>query len=225
MIKAVIFDLDDTLISERQYIESGYNYIAKLLSKKLNMNKDLIYERLLILLNDSPNKVFDRLLEYFKVAYTRDTILDLVKEYHNHVPTINFYDDVIPVITTIKQAGIKLGIISDGYVTTQTNKLNVLNAQKYFDKIILTDTLGKEYWKPNPLAFEMMKDYFGIEFNEMVYVGDNPKKDFYIKKNYPIKTVRVLRKNSIYRDCEYLDGLKEDMQGSDLNLLLDYILQ
>ena len=62
MVKAVIFDLDDTLISERQYIESGYRHISKVLSKKLNKNEDELYQLLLNLLDESPKNVFNRLL-------------------------------------------------------------------------------------------------------------------------------------------------------------------
>ena len=38
MIKAVVFDLDDTLISEHQYIESGYQKVAEFLSDKYGWN-------------------------------------------------------------------------------------------------------------------------------------------------------------------------------------------
>ncbi|WP_318753436.1 HAD-IA family hydrolase [Globicatella sp. PHS-GS-PNBC-21-1553] len=63
----------------------------------------------------------------------------------------------------------------------------MLNLEKYFDKIIVTDELGRAYWKPHPKSFEIMKAHFGVNYNEMVYVGDNPQKDFFIKKSIPLK--------------------------------------
>ena len=46
MIKAVVFDLDDTLISEKKYIESGYQHISKLLSNRFNKDEQELYQLL-----------------------------------------------------------------------------------------------------------------------------------------------------------------------------------
>ena len=160
--------------------------------------------------NDSKN-VFNRLLEKLKLNYNEEYIKELVKTYREHIPQIEFFEDVMPCIEELRQQGIKLGIITDGYAITQKNKLKVLNAYELFDKIIITDELGKEYWKPSPKAFEMMKEFFNIEYDEMMYVGDNPKKDFYIKMLYPVKTIRVVRNNGVYSEKSYFKGIKEDI--------------
>lgn len=39
LIKAIVFDLDDTLISEHEYIKSGYKHISQTLSKKINIDE------------------------------------------------------------------------------------------------------------------------------------------------------------------------------------------
>ncbi|MBE0229282.1 HAD family hydrolase, partial [Thermoanaerobacterium thermosaccharolyticum] len=209
MVKAVIFDLDDTLISERQYIDSGYHYIAKLLSNRLNKNEEELYKLLNELLIESPKNVFNRLFDKLEFCYTNDDILKLVEEYRNHVPAIKFYDDVLPCLEFLKSKGIKVGIITDGYLNTQRRKLNAIKAYNYFDEIIITDEFGREFWKPHPKAFEIMQERLNVEFNEMIYVGDNPEKDFYIGSILPIKTVRIIRKQSIYINTSYYMNIKE----------------
>lgn len=209
MIKAIIFDLDDTLISEKEYITSGYRYIAEVLSAKVGADKQVIFDTLMGLFQISPKNVFNRLLDQFQVSYTKDKIVELVEKYRNHMPDIQFYDDVFPCLEQLKEKGIKTGIITDGYISTQRNKLKVLSADKYFDYIIVTEELGREYWKPHPKAFELMKDKLDVEFNEMAYVGDNPEKDFYISSIYPIRTVRVCREG-VYKDRRYFKDIKED---------------
>ena len=48
-----------------------------------------------------------------------------------------------------------------------------------FDEIIITDDLGGiEYRKPNMKAFQIMRNKFGMEYEEMCYIGDNRLKDF-----------------------------------------------
>lgn len=218
MIKVVAFDLDDTLISEFEYIKSGYRAVAGELLKKYNLLENETYDKLMSLFSEDSKNVFNRILDEYGISYEKDDILSLVKVYREHMPEIDFFPDVIPTLTMLKKRGIKLGIITDGYTITQTNKLKAVLADKYFDKIIITDLLGKEFWKPHPKSFEMMKEYFNVEWDEMAYVGDNPQKDFYISKAYPLRTVRILRDNSVYKDSEYREGIKESFK---IDKLLD----
>lgn len=215
MIKAVIFDLDDTLISEREYIESGYKHISKLINNEYGIGYNEVYLNLMNLHNQTSKYVFNRFFDKYKIAYSQETIMKLVWEYRKHIPCINFYNDVIPCIELLKLKNIKLGIITDGYKESQKLKLNAVRAENYFDEIIITDELGSEYWKPHPKSFEIMKERFNVEFNEMIYIGDNPEKDFYISKIYPIKTVRIVR-DGIYLNKSYLDDIKENWTISNL---------
>lgn len=208
MVKAVIFDLDDTLVSEKKYIESGFCHVARILSKKLGITAERIFNELMDLSNENSKKVFNRFLFRHKINYTEDIIMHLVEEYQNHLPKIEFYDDVLPCLEYLRRKGCKTGIITDGYANSQRQKLIAVKAYDYFDEIIITDELGRKFWKPHPKAFEIMRSKLGIKFNEMVYVGDNPEKDFYISNMFPIKTIRICREG-MFQDKEYLNGIRE----------------
>lgn len=223
MIKLIIFDLDDTLISEFDFIKSGYDVVSKYISQKYKINKEDAYQELIDLANLKAKNTFNLLLEKYNIVYSKEDILELVRMYRSHLPKITFYDDVRPVIDKLKSSGIKLGIISDGYIETQQNKLNVLNCKNTFDYIILTEELGREYWKPSPRAFEIMMEKFAITPQEAIYIGDNPEKDFYIKKYMPINTVRIKRDRGIYIDSKYKENIKEDKSINNLYELLDFI--
>ena len=217
MIKAIIFDLDDTLISEDEYIRSGYQYIGKLLEKKYQLSD--ASEELYQLYTESSKNVFNRYFEKHNIQYEKKDIIDLVQEYRNHKPKIHFFDDVIPTLLELRNRGFKLGIISDGYLDTQRNKAEVLNLHQWFDKIIFTEELGREYWKPHPKAFEMMKEFFDVGFDEMMYIGDNPEKDFYIGSVYPVTTVRINRGDGVYRNGDYYQNIEETYLINNLNFL------
>ncbi|WP_298472017.1 HAD-IA family hydrolase [uncultured Psychrobacillus sp.] len=223
MVKAVIFDLDDTLISEREYIESGYRHISKLLCEKLNIDELDIYLLLMELFKESSVKVFNRFFDKLEVSYSRKDITELVEEYRNHLPNIMFNDEVLACLEFLKRKGIKVGIITDGYANAQRQKLKAIGAINYFDHIIVTDELGRDYWKPHPKAFEIMKEALDIEYREIIYVGDNPKKDFYISSIYPIKTIRIKRENGIYTINEYFQGIKENITISSFKEIVDLL--
>lgn len=210
MIKAIVFDLDDTLILERNYIISGYKYISKELSSQFQMSEYEIFHILIESFEEDSSRVFNLMYEKLALKYTMKDIKKLVRMYREHEPDIDFIDEVIPTLKKLKYNGYKLGLITDGYKISQNAKIKVLNAQDYFDSIIVTDELGREFWKPHPKAFELMKDELNVDFDEMIYVGDNPTKDFYIKATHPITTFRIRRTDSVYLNHDYFNNVFED---------------
>lgn len=214
MIKLVIFDLDDTLISEKEYIKSGFSCVADWIEKTFHIEN--VFNDLLRLFQEDSKMVFNRFFELKKIQYSKEDIEKLIEIYRTHKPHIEFYSDVIPTIQKLREEGKKLAILSDGYVETQVAKIQVLKANELFDEILLTDSLGKEYWKPSVRGFELLKETFQVSYDEMLYVGDNPEKDFYISKMYPIHTMRIIRENAIYKDAKYLEGIREEMRVTSL---------
>jgi putative hydrolase of the HAD superfamily len=227
MVKAVIFDLDDTLISEKRYIQSGYRHIANLLSNRYNKDETEIYELLMELFNISPRNVFNGLLDNLGISYTQTNIIELVEEYRNHLPNIEFFNDVLPCIDILKKKKVKLGIITDGYANAQRKKLKAVKAIEYFDEIIVTDELGREYWKPHPKAFEKMKEELNVNFSEMIYVGDNISKDFITPNGLGMQTVIIYRKNGVYNNSNDIYSEKFHAQYSikNMNELIQNILK
>jgi putative hydrolase of the HAD superfamily len=212
MKKAVIFDLDDTLISEDEYIRSGYRAVSAFLKDMYGWDERMTARQLYDLYLEDSAKVFNRLLEAHDIRYKENEIMELVEVYREHTPDVHFYPDVKPALRGLKDKGVRLGLLSDGYAVTQRKKLTVLNAngRKIFDKIIITDELGRDYWKPDPRPFIMMKEAFMVDWGDMVYVGDNPEKDFFIGRDLPIMTIRIMRENSVYNDRPYKEGYREN---------------
>lgn len=223
MIKAVVFDLDDTLILESEYIKSGFAEVANYISKTYNLNKLETYNTLLEIFSNDSKNVFNRFLDGQDITYNQDDIQKIIQIYRNHKPNIRLCADVCDIINKLKSINIKTGIISDGYINTQKNKIEALHLDEYIDNILLTDELGREYWKPHPLPFEIMAKKLNVEFEEMVYVGDNPKKDFYISSIYPIITVRIKRKDTVYIQEKYYKDVKPNYEIESLGQILDII--
>lgn len=207
MIKAVVFDLDDTLISEKEYIKSGFKHISELISKEHNIEAISIYEFMNNLFKEDSKNVFNRLLDKLNIKYDDEYIKYLIHEYRSHMPTINLYQDAQEILDCLRVNGIKLGMITDGYKITQRNKLKALNIEEYFECIVVTDELGREYWKPHRKSYEIVKEVLGLQYQEIVYVGDNINKDFITANKLGIHTVMINRSEGVYlnldKDEEY----------------------
>lgn len=219
MIKAIIFDLDDTLIKETDYISSGFNYLSKIISVEHGLNTKSIYSDLKELFEESTKYVYNRLLDKYGIPYDENKIQYYVGLYRNHRPRISLSRTVIKLLKYLRDSGYKIGVITDGYKETQRNKINSLKLENYVDEIIVTDELGREYWKPHPKAFEKIRKKLNIDFNEMVYIGDNPQKDFYISEVHPVKTIRIYT-NGLYKESDYYLGVTETYTINDLSDLV-----
>lgn len=216
--KAVIFDLDDTLASETDYARSGYRAVSSYLIKTGFPVKDgdLIYREFISLFNEDHKKVFNRFLINHGLPDSRDRVMELVEVYRNHLPDIAYYEDVKPLLLKLGEMGIKKGILSDGYAVTQRQKIKALKAEEDFDIIVLTDELGREAWKPSPKGFELIEERLSLKPAEILYVGDNPEKDFYLSVTAGIRTARIIREEGVYSSREYYEGVKEDMRITSL---------
>lgn len=207
MIKAVVFDLDDTLISEKEYIKSGFKHISKLISKEHNIEAISIYESMNDLFKEDSKNVFNRLLDKLNIKYDVEYIKYLIHEYRSHMPSIDLYKDAQEILDCLRSNGIKLGMITDGYKITQRNKIKALNIEEYFECIVVTDELGREYWKPHRKPYEIVKEELGLQYEEIIYVGDNINKDFITANKLGIHTVMINRVEGIYlnldKDEEY----------------------
>lgn len=168
-ILGVIFDLDDTLYSEKQYVKSGYKAVARLLGDESLANRLWTYFE-----NGKP--AVDELLNELGCIGRKEECL---KAYREQMPEITLYEGVVCMIEDLKAEGIKVGIITDGRPEGQKNKIKALGLDSMIDDIIITDELGGiQFRKPCDIAFRIMQRRWGLPFEQIVYVGDNPNKDF-----------------------------------------------
>lgn len=191
MIKALIFDLDDTLYYEKEYVLEAFKDVAYYLGNKYKKDKEELYIRMKEILETlGRGKIFNLICEENNF---KEDIKYLVEIYRNSKPKLNLYEDSLEFLSWAREKGYKLGIITDGCSKVQWNKIKGLDIEKAVDKIIVTDDYGKEFWKPHEKSYLEMMKWFNIEPNECIYVGDNPNKDFIGARGIGIKAVRIIR--------------------------------
>ena len=177
-MKAVLFDLDDTLYPEMEFVKSGFRVVARYLSERYNLDEKVLFAQLLhILQTDGRGKVFDTLLVE-QGLYTDDLVKLLVYLYHSHQPSIRVYEEVLPTLERLRHYGVHLGLVTDGMASVQRNKIRALGLEDSLDVIICTDEIGKDCWKPSTVPFKIALDLLRCSPSEAVYVGDDPSKDF-----------------------------------------------
>jgi putative hydrolase of the HAD superfamily len=175
----IVFDLDDTLYNELDFLKSAYRYIAKFLEPQ---NWTPLYAHMFSLYRAEKN-VFTYLAEKYNTE-----VKTLIELYRNHNPVIHLFDDVLEVMHAIKVKNGKLGIITDGRVKTQSAKLKALNIENLFDEIVISEAIGTE--KPNEANYKAIEN--SITGSEYYYIADNIKKDFVSPNALGWKTIGLI---------------------------------
>lgn len=190
-IDAVIFDLDDTLYSEKEYVKSGYKAIAKEFIEIANMSQKLWNAFL-----NSKNAI-DYVLKQ-EGLLTEGNKNKALEIYRNHIPDIHLYEGIEEMLIELNKTK-KIGLITDGRPMGQRNKIKALNLEKYIKEIIVTDELGGvEFRKPNAKAFELMQERLKISLEKMVYIGDNINKDFIAPEKLGMQTIYFRNVDGLY---------------------------
>ncbi|MBB6281991.1 HAD family hydrolase [Geobacillus subterraneus] len=187
-----IFDLDDTLYCEHDYVRSGFRAVANELAKQRpDIEANDIHQMLIDeWRRNGRGRVFDDVCKHLGIGAD---IVRLVHLYRSHRPDISLYDDAKEVLVHLRQTGKKLGIITDGDSTMQWAKIKALELEHVVDAIIVTGDLGREHWKPSETPYRKMAECLGLDFCDCVYIGDNPNKDFIAAKRLGMGTVRIVR--------------------------------
>ena len=191
-VRAVIFDLDDTLYPERDYVKSGFRAVAALLSAVSDCEKKLwaAFEAQLPAID---TVLFD------EGIYTEELKAECLRAYRGHMPEIKLYDGVLEMLADLRAKGIKLGIITDGRPEGQKNKIEALGIAELFDEIIITDELGgRAFNKPCDIAFRIMQRRLCLPFEKMLYVGDNAAKDLIAPRRLSMQAVWLSNPDGIY---------------------------
>jgi putative hydrolase of the HAD superfamily len=192
----VCFDLDDTLVSECDYVESGLAAAGRGLDLAVPSRFDSAAWLVALWRKERARDGFQRLL----AARGLDAhvwLPRLKRLYREHAPTLSLRGGAVELLQAIAVRGGKLALVTDGYASVQRAKWAALTLPAPFDPVVFTDERGPEFWKPHPWGFEqVVKAHPGAR--RFVYVGDNPKKDFIAPNRMGWRTVLVRDRRNVH---------------------------
>jgi putative hydrolase of the HAD superfamily len=172
----VVLDLDDTLYAERDFQDSGFQYISARLNNVTG--KDVLKD--LHSLNQAPGKnVFRELVQMHNLEAFNIDINTLINWYRFHKPEIRLYPDALHFLNKLASHSIGMSLITDGRSITQRNKINALGLNSFFLNIIISEEIGSE--KPALKNYQLILDSTGVK--KYFYFADNPQKDFITPNN------------------------------------------
>lgn len=185
----VVFDLDDTLATERDYVRSGFQLIKRELSSRY---PDVDFKALPFRLNTFLNarKPYFNLLEEIlrqnipELKKTPEKLSNLIKElidhYRSHIPNPQAYSlrsGVKETLEALRSHGIVTALITDGRSITQRCKIEALGIERFIapENILISEETGFDKTSPENFS-EIVRNF--PEAKRFFYIADNPQKDF-----------------------------------------------
>ncbi|MFO7710592.1 MAG: HAD-IA family hydrolase [Candidatus Woesearchaeota archaeon] len=209
MIKAVLYDLDDTL-----YDYSHAHKIAmKAVFEELNKHMEISYNRFMKLFKlsrveihkelsgtaSAHNRVlyFQRLMEKTKNTFEPSIVLKLYHAYWDTLmDNMKLKPGAIESLEYCREHGLKTAIVSDLTTSVQLRKLEKLGISKYIDFLVTSEEAGSE--KPHSIMFLLTLNKLKVSAEEAVMVGDNNVADIEGANFVGLKTV-LLKKGATER--------------------------
>lgn len=191
-MKAVCFDLDDTLYKEIDFLKSGYRAVSEYVYNQSGVAAEIIYNSLIEWYKSGDNP-FRMLVDKLPSACSLE---DCLAVYRNHFPDISLNEETIKALDELKSEGCLLGLVTDGRRSTQMNKINALHLNGWMpeDLIIINDR--PDIFKPFPVGYETFASkalaLASGQPLDFIYVGDNTAKDFLYPNQHGWKTVCLL---------------------------------
>ncbi len=188
----VVFDLDDTLYYEIDYLKSAYKEISKEISKQaiLPLKEEILFEEMM---EEYVGKrdVFSVILKKYKIKdLTKD---DLIRKYRNHKPKITLSENRLEILRFLKENNVKIGIITDGRSITQRHKIQTLKLDDFIEDpedIVISEEIG--YEKPSKENYLFFENKYKNENTKFFYIGDNTKKDFITPNKFGWRTICLI---------------------------------
>lgn len=191
---AIVFDLDDTLYCEVDFVQSGFRAASAWLESTHGIG-GLATQCLRLFSSGRRTLIFDEALACLGVSPDRAIVTSLVDIYRTHEPAIALAPDAERYL---RGSCGKHAVITDGHAYTQAAKVTALKLSQWVEKVIYTDEWGPEFWKPHDRAFAEVEDWCSNHHQRLVYVADNPRKDFVTPNRRGWLTVQIQRPGRVH---------------------------
>jgi putative hydrolase of the HAD superfamily len=203
MIKAIIFDLDGTLLNRNESVKLFVDRQHERLNKKLDhIPKDTYMTRFIELDKRGyvwKDKVYQQLVDEFDIKQItwEELLQDYISQFKDScVP----FPNLIKMLEELKSNNLSLGMITNGYGQFQMDNIKALEIEKYFDVILVSEWEGVK--KPDPSIFNKALEILNVSPNEAIFVGDHPENDVLAAKKVGMKGIwkKVSQWNNVNAD-------------------------
>ncbi len=213
-LKAVLFDIDDTLYSTTAFARTARrNAVRAMVQTGIRLPEEEVANELDEVIREFGSNYehhYDKLLmrlprESWAGVNSAMLVTAGVVAYHDtKFQELHPFPDVKPLLSGLRGAGLRTGIITHGWTVKQAEKLIRLRILPYLDPdaIFISDQVGIN--KPNPKLYALALRSMKLDAGETMYVGDSLSHDVQPPKTLGMVTVWARRAAKPDQDVEHI---------------------
>lgn len=218
----VVFDLDDTLYLERDYVASGFRAVGKWCAEQFGI-EGIEEQAQALFAEGRRGDIFNVALKQMGVESDIGMLSAMVRVYREHSPHIKLSPDSLECLARLK-GQVYLGLLTDGNPLSQRAKIGSLGLQSYFDATVITGEWGTQFFKPHLRGYQYLESKLNMCRNRFVYVADNPSKDFLAPRALGWNAIRVCRPSGLHEHQKCLPDMVR-FEVSSLEKIPDLIFE
>lgn len=190
MIRAITFDLDNTLIDfYTMKVTASHAALDAMIQAGLNMDQEEARTLLFQLYDEhgwEHQEILQKFLEHTHNSIDYKLLASGILAYRQaKAGQVKAYSGVLPTLQELKQQ-YKLAIVTDAPRLQAWMRLTEMGLQDLFDTVITFDDTGQR--KPSNLPFQKALDELCLKPDEVLHVGDHPLRDIQGAKALGMKT-------------------------------------
>jgi putative hydrolase of the HAD superfamily len=213
---ALIFDLDNTLYPEQQFIRSGFKAVAAEVALRFGTPyRDALATLLRALRLGSRSEALQILCAAHGLPQA--VVGELVDVIRRHDPLLRLPSVARETLASAKAAGWRLGVLTNGLPTVQARKVRALGIDMLVDTIVYGEEWGSGRGKPDREPFDLARCRLNVPTAQTVFVGDDCARDIDGARRVGFRTILIRREaktgHQSGADCE-VGGLDDVLQAA-----------
>lgn len=192
MTRALLFDLDDTLYAERQFVRSGFCVVAAEVESRFGVpRREALATLIGALRHGRRSRAIQELCS--RHFLPSGVVPELVDTIRAHVPALRLPEATAATLIGARQAGWRLGVVTNGFSAIQARKASALGLHTLVDAIVYANEWGSGAGKPERAPFEAALAALAVSAGQAVFVGDDPRCDMFGARQAGLRTVWMCR--------------------------------
>lgn len=176
-MKAVLFDLDGTLLDRDKSLLAFLNWQASGMLSHALLDKTAYIQRFLQLDDHGrvwKDQVYAELIEEFDLSrYSVSELVNCYRQCFKHF--CRPYPSVEKTLKSIKKMGMKMAVVTNGYEQFQQDNFSALGFDRLISAVVVSETVASR--KPEAAIFQCASTTLGVAVEDCIFVGDSVSAD------------------------------------------------